>query len=457
MINLCFDKLLEDPSSNFLEEDWIFVYNKHRNNEWPELQSFEEFKKCTKEFQKSCQYKKIDPESHKKRIGYRRIPYPNCTDHIGKINENSWGEFSNVFPNTEYFRLVDYLHDHDIDYKIWQTVDAPNESFYCIGINTYHLDFDYFSKISQNALKRLKKNEINLLFFYHEGDNPYNIKKHLILLCEKHNVDINRIYFVSGNSEADNIENFYYFFDDEILFQGSQNETISYHDNPRSKKFTALVRIEKLWRAIFMSELWKRGLHNQGYFSYNQIVQDNKFHEITAQPFDREFIESKYRNIQNFLAAGPFKADRLDDIDHNSFENLHKEHYENSYCNFAIETHFELEDKCGTSLTEKILKPICHNQFFIVVGPPHTLKKLKELGYKTFNRLIDESYDTIEDSEKRLETVIELCTKIATMNHKELHELYTNLKPEIIHNSNFFNKSKKERLENLINNIKYEH
>jgi len=206
-----------------------------------------------------------------------------------------------------------------------------------------------------------------------------------------------------------------------------------------------------------MSELWKRGLHNQGYFSYNQIIQNDKFHEITTQPFDREFIESKYKNIQNFLAAGPFKADRLNDIDHNSFENLYREHYENSYCNFVIETHFELEDKCGTSLTEKILKPICHNQFFIIVGPPHTLKKLKELGYKTFNKLIDETYDTIEDSEKRLEAVIELCTKIATMSHKELHKLYVGLKPEITHNSRFFNKSKKERIENLINSIKNEH
>lgn len=457
MINLCFDKLLEDPSIEFVENDWLYIYNKHRVKDWPDLSSFDDFEKQKHEFKNACKAKNLDPETHKKRVGYRIIPYPTCTNYQGKINDESWGGFSQSFPNTDYFRLVDYLETHNVEYKIWTVNKAPVKSFYGIAINTFHLDYDYFSGISDIALQRLKKSEINLLFLYHEGDNPHNIKKHLISLCEKHGVDVNNVHFISGNSEADNIKNFYYFFDDEFLFLGSQSKSISYHKNPRNKKFTALVRIDKLWRAIFMSELWKRGLHTQGYFSYNQIVQDRKFHEVTSQPFDRKFIESKYKTIQKFLAAGPFKADDLSDEYHNSFENLYEKHYEDSYCNFVVETHFELEGKCGTSLTEKVLKPICHNQFFIIIGPPHSLKKLKELGYKTFSRLIDESYDDIEDSEERINAIIELCTEIALMPQKDLHKLYVNLKAEIIHNSNFFNESKKARLENLINFITHEY
>jgi len=202
-----------------------------------------------------------------------------------------------------------------------------------------------------------------------------------------------------------------------------------------------------------MSTLWKRGLHTEGYFSYNQIPQDKSSNEITCQPFGRDYIENNYKTNQTFLAAGPFRADTLDDTEHNSFESLHREHFENSYCNFVIETHFELEGGNGTTLTEKIVKPICHNQFFIIIGPPYTLKKLRELGYKSFNRCIDESYDSIEDNEERMNAVIELCTNIAAMSLDDIHKLYLELKPEITHNSKLFSASKAPRLLNLINKL----
>jgi hypothetical protein len=456
MINLCFDKLIDDPDIKFVEGDWVFIYNKHANKYWPGLNSFDDFEIQPIEFQNACRAKKLDPESHKNRIGYRIVPYPNCTRHKGKINDDSWGEFSQIFPNTDYFRLVDYLYTENISFKIWRTGSAPDNSFYPIGINTYHLGFDYFSEISNAALQRLTDNKLQILFFYHEADNPYKIQDHLINLCSKHNIDKNLIYFISGNTAADEVENFCYFFDDEVLYQNSINpgEQIKFHREPREKKFTALVRIHKLWRAIFMSELWKSGLHNQGYFSYNQIVQSVEESDgLSSQPFDRSFTESKYRTIQDFLSDGPFKADELSDDNHNSFENIHKEHFENSYCNFVVETHFSLESKTGTTLTEKIVKPICHNQFFIVIAPPHTLKTLKNFGYKTFGRVIDESYDEIEDDQKRMEAVIDLCSSIAAMSFDELHNLYLELEPEITHNSKLFAESKKDRLVNLITKL----
>ena len=44
-------------------------------------------------------------------------------------------------------------------------------------------------------------------------------------------------------------------------------------------------------------------------------------------------------------------------------------------------------------------------QPFIVLGRPHMLKYLKEIGFKTFDWLIDETYDSIEDNELRMEMV----------------------------------------------------
>ncbi len=455
MINLCCDFTLYNLDIQWLEDNWVDIYNTNKKPHWPELKSFSEFENLSDDFKTICRKVKLDPKSQKERHGFREIPYPTCTRHNGVYGYDSWGEFSTTYPNTEHVRLIDYLYDEGVPYKLWKISEAPIDSFYIIGLNIFHPDFDYFSEISNEAYARLKRNEINVLFFYDEADNPIEIKKSLSTLCQKHDIDIERIHFVSGNTYADKIENFYYFFDDELLYRRSQQKEniVPYHEEKREKKFTALVRIHKLWRAIFMGELWRAGVHDQGFFSYNQISQGKESDEVSCQPFDREFIESKYRLIQNFLADGPFKADSLNDIDHNSFESLNKEHFEKSYCNFVVETYFNMQDNIGTCLTEKIIKPICHNQFFIVVGPPHTLKELKKFGYKTFDRVIDESYDDIENDQKRMEAVIELCSEIASMPDHRLHKLYLDLKPEITHNSKLFLESKKERLTDLISKL----
>ena len=52
--------------------------------------------------------------------------------------------------------------------------------------------------------------------------------------------------------------------------------------------------------------------------------------------------------------------------------------------------------------SEKIFKPIVMKHPFILIGPAHSLKYLRSLGYKTFNFIIDEYYDEIDNDEKRL-------------------------------------------------------
>lgn len=51
--------------------------------------------------------------------------------------------------------------------------------------------------------------------------------------------------------------------------------------------------------------------------------------------------------------------------------------------------------------TEKTVKPILSKRLFITLGNKHTLKRLRELGFKTFDSVIDESYDSIDDHESR--------------------------------------------------------
>jgi len=57
-------------------------------------------------------------------------------------------------------------------------------------------------------------------------------------------------------------------------------------------------------------------------------------------------------------------------------------------------------------LTEKIFKPIVMKQPFMLLAAPGNLAYLKQYGFKTFEGIIDESYDLIQDNDQRIEAVV---------------------------------------------------
>ena len=58
------------------------------------------------------------------------------------------------------------------------------------------------------------------------------------------------------------------------------------------------------------------------------------------------------------------------------------------------------------------MKPIMNFHPFFVVGNPFTLKRLKELGFKTFSDVWDESYDNELDMKIRVGMIVEEVKKL---------------------------------------------
>lgn len=48
-----------------------------------------------------------------------------------------------------------------------------------------------------------------------------------------------------------------------------------------------------------------------------------------------------------------------------------------------------------------------------MLGPPGMLKKLREMGFKTFHDVWDESYDETLDHKERFYKILDLCKKIS--------------------------------------------
>lgn len=69
-----------------------------------------------------------------------------------------------------------------------------------------------------------------------------------------------------------------------------------------------------------------------------------------------------------------------------------------------------------TFFTEKIVKPLLSRRLFIVAAGRHYLKNLRNLGFKTFGKVIDESYDGISDTKTRISMVCEQISYLSKQN-----------------------------------------
>jgi hypothetical protein len=92
--------------------------------------------------------------------------------------------------------------------------------------------------------------------------------------------------------------------------------------------------------------------------------------------------------------------------------------YENSYFSVITETTYFNDEP--VFLTEKTFKAVIMKHPFILVTVPGSLKYLKQLGYKTFDGLIDERYDQEQDDTERLTMVVNEIERLSNLSAAQL-------------------------------------
>lgn len=120
-----------------------------------------------------------------------------------------------------------------------------------------------------------------------------------------------------------------------------------------------------------------------------------------------------------------------------------------SYFEIVTETHFS--DMSCLYITEKTLWAIVSLQPFILAGSPNTLQYLRDLGFQTFSPYINESYDSVVDPHLRLELILSEIDRLCAMSVDEIHQLYSELWPRLLHNYYHYFVKSKEIAKNEIN------
>jgi hypothetical protein len=222
------------------------------------------------------------------------------------------------------------------------------------------------------------------------------------------------------------------------FFNQKQSVEFSYFkqskDILRKNYFLFKIRRPRDHRLILLTRLANAGLMNKGDWScLNKINYNERFLKSFMDKYEQEFNSD---NIKKIYDQTPHSLESESDsnyYDVSAWTDIHAEAYKNSYFYICTETYLHGEHK---SLTEKVFKPIVNFQPFLFVAYPGSLKLLRDLGFKTFNGYIDESYDTEPDSYKRIDMIYAEIKKLCNMTLEELHNWYWSMEEILIHNKN---------------------
>ena len=379
----------------------------------------------------------------------RNKAYPALAQWPAEPYTSAWRQFVNHWPNTVPCELHEHCQTHHFPYRLQSTKEPYTwQDFYTIGLGFFNFDVDYFGLLDSDIRRELQQLNLRVLFYYHEGDNPYEIKKRLDALCVANQLSTDCYRFVSGNTAANCIENFAWFPDHELLYwhrnQSIQPEPVNL--NQRQHDFTLLSRTHKWWRATVVADLHRAGLLENSQWSYNVIdIGDCE----DDNPIEVDSFDGLRDDIYKFLKHAPYTCDNLSADQHNDHHLAESSHYTNSYFNIVLETHFDADGSGGAFLTEKTFKPIKYAQPFVIVGAPGSLAALRDLGYRTFDHAIDNQYDTIQNNTLRWQAVKNTIAQIK----QDPKKYFSRCLDDIQHNQQLFLSSKYNRLNRLLERL----
>lgn len=371
-------------------------------------------------------------------------PSPNLVQdlNVSARHTSLW----HTYPYVVLPRFLDYATDHDFPLRLRTCVDSlPRQSWYPIGIAFYQFDVDYFALLPKTVVTQVKNNQLGILFYYHEGDDPDRQHRDLVMKCARNGLPANCWRFVSANTAAKNQSQFAYFPDHELAYwrDNRRHAPLAVHSAPRPYDFTMLIRTHKWWRATVAADLLHLGVLDRSLWSYgDETIED----DLLDNPIEIDSIPNLRSWVMDFVDNRPYRCDDLNSAAHNQHQVLVAQHFQSSYIHIVIETFFDVDQSQGTFLTEKIFKPIKHGQPFVCVGPAGTLQHLRDLGYKTFDNVLDNSYDNIQNNTQRWMT---LRAMLNNLKSQDLHSVFEACRSDIIANQLQFLSSKFDRLRSL--------
>lgn len=321
--------------------------------------------------------------------------------------------------------MLEAIHSGQATIVIFQ----PHEGYFhikeqAIWINNFAEHFN----LNKNSLKILTSNLIAKEVFAHYG-KELKVKLNFDIVTDTY-FEHFPWWFHDNKYESINRDVHYKNF----------NESLEYNRTKlKSTHFLSLMRRPAdhrvLLKALFLAN---PALYNNK-SSLGNIPSDGikQCSEFILRNFDLtgfRYPDKMKEIISRMDKLAPFSVDR-DDFGTNFATDINVNLQNSCFVNIVTET-----DHIANSvfLSEKMFKPIYTASPFIVIGNKGTLRELKKLGYKTFDRWWDESYDEIDNIADRLVKLEEILETIGSWDLDKLWEVTQEMEEVLIHNFNNF-------------------
>lgn len=341
-----------------------------------------------------------------------------------------------------------------IQAAIYESILDDDKTYWIENITHAYEVYDIPKKIPNDILELIKNGDIYLVIsneFECFIDVPEAVYTHLIGSC---NIPEHKIIFLSGakniaavcdeivakiNKERNSnyqpiIAKFFPWYENLISNTMKYNSSLEFKRNlalngklDYKKHFLLLNRRWRLHRPVLVALLKCKNLLDYGYVSLGSNDQNYEWKTIFDDMLEHnkdtpEIYDLLLENKTQIITTESLQID-TDDFENKlvSLSTSLDYYYETSFCSLVTETYFY--DNHVTFLTEKIMKPIAYKHPFIMIGTPYSLEFLRDLGYKTFSPIFDESYDQEVSDSRRMYKILTLVGYICKLNQKELREL----------------------------------
>ncbi len=328
---------------------------------------------------------------------------------------------------------------NDIEPIIWNFSIIGEMNSQVIDANKDYLE-SVFDKVKD-------KPNIKIVFSnFHEGTNQNPFFSRLILFKDKFNLATNQIVVVTNNKHSELFNRhgikvihkpylFGFLVDHyrdikhtSIDYKGTEIGLLNVNQYLESEKKKFFLTYNKNTTKTFRIQLilWliKNGLIDDSYVSI--LIKNNNFNkrELDSNEIELNGLAEYY---DEFDKIG-FNVLDWDYPNHKNdvFSNLKyttKSHYADTYFNIITETSFENN---SLNLTEKSFKAFANCHPFLIIGDMDTHKYLQSLGFELYDELIDYSFDSMPDNQKRLNDALGQIRKVHKLGIDSIINFYKN-------------------------------
>lgn len=351
------------------------------------------------------------------------------------INRKNEFKSKKTFFVIEPFGHIDFFKNNikNIDKSLFGLLKEINSTIIINYSHEGHLNEYFVGEILKNISYK------KIIFLYNDYLNDFSKYK-------SKNVSFIRVNYYLNRSSR-------YF--QHNLKLNNISEVLNYEE--KKYHFLSFNQYPHHHRVKIISEIYKNNIIDKFLISYNP-----KFYETLGDvkyDYENQLKDLGYfEDYKLFISLPEKKVDFETTFRISGYGYEDVQPYRESIISLISDTIFF---KHQGFISEKVFKPIMYLQPFLIAGPPYYLKEIRNMGFKTFDGFIDESYDEEVDDKLRLEKVISELIRISNLPIEVLKHKLKEFENVLIYNqmkllSFDYQKSELESVKHIIKEG-YEH